>query len=146
MTPCRRILHATDFSSNALPALRQAVALARRWRARMIVLHVMPPPSPFVREGIPPSSWEELLAAARRAAKGRLAAVRARIRRKGVMASAVLVEGLPADEVLRAARRHRADLLVIGTHGRTGLRRALMGSVAERIVSQARCPVLTVRS
>lgn len=146
MTPCRRILHATDFSSNALPALRQAVALARRWRAKMIVLHVMTPPSPFVREGIPPSSWEELLADARRAAKGRLAAVLARIRRKGVVASAVLVEGLPANEVLRTARRHRADLLVIGTRGRTGLRRALMGSVAERIVSQARCPVLTVRS
>jgi len=57
-----------------------------------------------------------------------------------------LAEGVPAEEVLRVARRQRADLLVLGTHGRTGLRRALMGSVAERIVSQARCPVLTVRS
>ena len=56
-----------------------------------------------------------------------------------------MAEGLPAEEVLRIARRQRADLLVLGTHGRTGLRRALMGSVAERIVSQARCPVLTVR-
>jgi len=65
---------------------------------------------------------------------------------EGVQASAVLAKGVPAEEVLRVARRQRADLLVLGTHGRTGLRRALMGSVAERIVSQARCPVLTVRS
>jgi len=57
-----------------------------------------------------------------------------------------LAEGVPAEEVLRVARRQRADLLVLGTHGRTGLRRALMGSVAERIVRQARCPLLTVRS
>jgi len=56
-----------------------------------------------------------------------------------------IVEGLPVDEILRAARRQRADLIALGTHGRTGLRRAFMGSVAERVVSQARCPVLTVR-
>jgi nucleotide-binding universal stress UspA family protein len=146
MAPYRRIMHATDFSSNTMPALRQAVALARRWRARVILLHVMTPPSPFVWEGIPPSSYDELLAHARRATKRQLASLLSRVRRKGVQASAVLAEGLPAEEVLRTARRQRADLLVLGTHGRTGLRRALMGSVAERIVRQARCPVLTVRS
>ena len=146
MAPIRRIVHATDLSSGSMPALRQAVALARRWRARVILLHVMTPPSPFVAEGIPPASYDELLAHARRAARQRLAAAVARVRRKGVVASAVFAEGLPADEVLRAARRQRADLLVLGTHGRTGFRRALMGSVAERVVSQARCPVLTVRA
>ena len=146
MAPYRRIVHATDFSSSALPALRQAVALARRWRARVILLHVMTPPSPFVSEGLPPSSYDELLADARRATERHLAALLSRVRRKRVQASAILAEGLPAEEVLRTARRQRADLLVLGTHGRTGLRRALMGSVAERVVSQARCPVLTVRS
>jgi len=145
MAPYRRIVHATDFSSSALPALRQTVALARRWRARVILLHVMTPPSPFVSEA-PPSSYDQLLAHARRATKRHLTALLSRVRRKGVQASAVLAEGVPAEEVLRVARRQRADLLVLGTHGRTGLRRALMGSVAERIVSQARCPVLTVRS
>ena len=112
----------------------------------MILLHVMTPPSPFVSEGLPPSSYDELLAHARRATKRHLAALLSRVRRKGVKVSAVFAEGLPADEVLRTARRQRADLLVLGTHGSTGLRRALMGSVAERVVSQARCPVLTVRS
>lgn len=139
-------MHATDLSSGSLPALRQAVALARRWRARVILLHVMTPPSPFVSEGLPPASYDELLAHARQASKRRLAAALARVRRTGVVASAVFAEGLPANEVLRAAQRQGADLLVLGTHGRTGLRRALMGSVAERVVSQARCPVLTVRS
>jgi nucleotide-binding universal stress UspA family protein len=99
MAPFRRIMHATDFSSNAMPALRQAVALARRWRARVILLHVMTPPSPFVSEGIPPSSYDELLAHARRATKRHLAALLSRVRRKGVQASAVLVEGLPAEEI-----------------------------------------------
>jgi nucleotide-binding universal stress UspA family protein len=146
MAPYRRIIHATDFSSSALPALRQAVALARRWRARVILLHVMTPPSPFVSEGLPPLSYDQLLAHARRETKRHLTTLLSRVRRKGVQASAVLAEGLSAEEVLRIARRQRADLLVLGTHGRTGLRRALMGSVAERIVRQARCPVLTVRS
>jgi len=57
---------------------------------------------------------------------------------------AVVREGLPADEIVAEARRRRADLIVVGTHGRTGLRRFFLGSVAARVVTLARCPVLTV--
>jgi len=146
MTAFRRILHPTDFSRASAPALRRAVALARACRAPLVLLHVMTPPSPFIGEDTPPSSYVDLLILARRSAKRRLAAVFVRVRRTGVRARAVFAEGLPADAILRAARRMRADLIVMGTHGRTGVSRVFMGSVAERVVRQSRCPVLTVRA
>lgn len=146
MRPFRSILHPTDFSRASAPALRRAVALASAYRVPLLILHVMTPPSPFIGEGAPPSSYLELLALARRSAKRRLAAVLARVRRAGVRVRSIFTEGLPGDEILRAARRARADLIVMGTHGRTGLSRAFMGSVADRVVRESRCPVLTVRS
>jgi universal stress protein A len=146
MTAFRRILHPTDFSRASAPALRRAVALARACRALLVLLHVMTPPSPFIGEGTPPSSYADLLIVARRSARRRLAAALARVRRERVRAQAIFAEGLPADEILRAARRARADLIVMGTHGRTGVSRVFMGSVAERVVRESRCPVLTVRA
>jgi len=146
MTAFRRILHPTDFSPASAPALRRAVALARACRAPLVLLHVMTPPSPFIGEGVPPSSYADLLLVARRSSKRRLAAALARVKREGVRSRAIFEEGLPADEILRAARRARADLIVMGTHGRSGVSRVFMGSVAERVVRESRCPVLTVRA
>ena len=146
MTAFRRILHPTDFSRASAPALRRAVALARACRAPLVLLHVMTPPSPFIGEDTLPSSYADLLILARRSAKRRLAAVLARARRERVRARAIFAEGLPADAILRAARRARADVIVMGTHGRTGVSRVFMGSVAERVVRESRCPVLTVRA
>jgi nucleotide-binding universal stress UspA family protein len=144
MTRLRRILHATDFSRASAPALARAIALARASRARLLLLHVLVPPSPFVA-GELPSSYLELQAHARRAAQRRLRAVLARVRRAGVRAQAQLVEGMPAPDIIRHARRVRPDLIVIGTHGRTGFRRLFMGSVAQRVLQLAEVPVLTVR-
>ena len=146
MTAFRRILHPTDFSRASAPALRRAVALARACQAPLVLLHVMTPPSPFIGEDTLPSSYVDLLILARRSAKRRLAAALTRVRRKRVRARAVFAEGLPVDEILRVARRTRADLIVMGTHGRTGVSRVFMGSVAERVVRESRCPVLTVRA
>lgn len=146
MTAFRRILHPTDFSRASAPALRRAVTLARACRAPLVLLHVMTPPSPFIAEDTLPSSYAELLILARRSAKRRLAAAVGRVRRTGVRVQAIFAEGLPADEILRAARRARADLIVMGTHGRTGVSRVFMGSVAERVVRESRSPVLTVRA
>ena len=146
MPAFRRILHPTDFSRASAPALRRAVSLAKVCRAPLVLLHVMTPPSPFIVEGTPLSSYAELLILARRSARRRLAALLARTRRGRVRVQAVFAEGLPADEILRAARRARADLVVMGTHGRTGLSRVFMGSVAERVVREAPCAVLTVRA
>jgi len=146
MRAFRRILHPTDFSRASAPAFRLAVGLAMAYRAPLLILHAMTPPSPFIDEGAPPSSYLDLLALARRSAKRRLAAILARARREGVRAQAIFAEGLPADEILRSTRRSRADLIVMGTHGRTGVSRVFMGSVADRVVRESRCPVLTVRA
>jgi len=146
MTAFRRILHPTDFSRASAPALRRAVALARACRAPLVLLHVMTPPSPFIGEGTLPSSYVDLLILARRSARRQLAAALARAKRGRVRAQAIFAEGLPADAILRAARRTRADLIVMGTHGRTGVSRVFLGSVAERVVRESRCPVLTVRA
>jgi nucleotide-binding universal stress UspA family protein len=146
MTVFRQILHPTDFSRASAPALRRAAALAKAFRAPLVLVHVMAPPSPFIGEGAPPSSYVELFAMARRSARRRLAALLARTRRARVRVQAVFAEGLPAEEILRAARRARADLIVMGTHGRTGFSRFFMGSVAERVVRESPCAVLTVRA
>jgi nucleotide-binding universal stress UspA family protein len=140
----RRILHATDFSTASGPALAEAVRLAREHSAELAILHVLVPPSPFVVDELP-SSYLELEASARREAERRLAAAVATASNAGVRAQPrLLVGGAPADEIVRAARRWPADLIVIGTHGRTGLGRLFMGSVAERVLQRAPCPVLTV--
>jgi nucleotide-binding universal stress UspA family protein len=141
----RRILHPTDFSPASRPAFDRAVALARRPGAQLIVLHVMVPPSPFTRAGRPPEGWEELESRARRRARLLLAAIVARARRRGTRVRGRLVEGVPWAEIAGAARRVGADVIVIGTHGRTGVKRFLLGSVAERVLAAAPCPVLSVR-
>jgi len=69
----------------------------------------------------------------------------AKARAAGVRARGLLLEGVPHDRIVRAAKSRRADLVVIGTHGRTGLARLFLGSVAGRVVAAASCPVLTVR-
>jgi nucleotide-binding universal stress UspA family protein len=144
MTAFRRILHPTDFSRASAPALRRAVALAKACRAPLVLLHVMTPPSPFISEGAPPSSYLDFFTLARRSAKRRLAAPLSRVRQERVRAKAIFSEGLPASEILRAARRTRADLIAMGTHGRRGVSRLFLGSVAERVERGSRCPVITV--
>ena len=138
------IVHATDFSAASRGALAQAIAFAQRARARLAIIHVLMPPSPFV-SGEPPRSWVELEAAARRDAERRLDAAVAAARRAGAMADGTLVDGSPAESIANAARRIGAQLIVIGTHGRSGLGRMFMGSVASGVLHLAGCPVLTVR-
>ncbi len=144
MKRTRHILHATDFSRASRPAFASALALAKHDRARLCLLHVLMPPSPFLGNRLPPS-YLELEARARRQAERHLAALVTDAKRAGVRVEAHLTEGVPAEEILRAARRQRAGVIVIGTHGRTGLGRIFMGSVAARVLQQATIPVLTVR-
>ena len=144
MARAHRILHATDFSSASRPAFAKTLELAKQDQAQLFLLHVLVPPSPFLGDRLP-ASYLELLARARRGAERRLAAAVRRARKTGVRVRAKLIAGAPAEEIVRESRRCRPDLIVIGTHGRTGLGRVFMGSVAERVLRQASCPVLTVR-
>jgi nucleotide-binding universal stress UspA family protein len=143
----RTILYATDFSAASRPAFRAAVDLARRRRARLRLLHVVTPPVAVLEDTfLSARSWRRLEAETLRAARRRLVPLLARARQRGVAASASVARAVvPFEEIVRTARRVGADVIVVGTHGRTGLLRLALGSVAERVVALAPCPVLTVR-
>jgi nucleotide-binding universal stress UspA family protein len=144
MLPIRTILHPTDFSDYSAYAFQLASSLAADCGARLVVLHVVdhpvlaypgvmtPPPPPM------PSAEERN-------------AIRERLERimpanAAVPVEHLLEEGDPPTAILQIAQEKGCDLIVIGTHGRTGLRRLLMGSVAEQVVRDAPCPVLTVKN
>ena len=146
MKGVRRILHPSDFSRASGAAFLKAVALAKESRAELLLVHVLLPPTPFIGDGyVSPKTYQELEAAARRAAQRELAKVAARAQKAKARVKAVLVEGVPYDRIARVARSKRADLIVMGTHGRSGLSKFFLGSVAERVIALAPCPVLTVR-
>jgi len=140
--PIRRILYASDFSRASKAAFARACALARANRAELTLVHVCSRAIPYVQEA---ALRDQLRAAMRAEARKQLEALVAKARTASVRANALLLDGWPAEGILRAARSRRPDLVVIGTHGRTGLARAFLGSVAARVIATARCPVLTVR-
>jgi nucleotide-binding universal stress UspA family protein len=141
----RRVLVPTDFSDGAHRALTLAIKFAKVLRAAIDVLHVqaiptytpvplvpgavpLPPPVPEAAEGVQES----------------LAVLAAAVRESGLECQTGSVEGNPGDEIVDYASKIGADLIVMGTHGRSGVRRLLLGSVAEKVLRGACCPILVV--
>jgi len=139
MLPIRLILHPTDFSEQAGHALQMACALARDHGSRLVLLHVAAPRMALSGEAILMPGPEPSHATVRRQLNQLDVP-------PGVLAERRLEEGAEVDQILRVAEEVHADLIVIGTHGRTGLPRLLMGSVAEQVLRQAACPVLVVKA
>jgi len=141
MLPIRTILHPTDFSESSNFAFRLACSLARDYSVRLLVLHVGRQPIVTPVTGIippEPVQYEEELTA-------QLHKLQAE-NPKVPVESRLIFGADPATEILRLAQQTKSDLIVMGTHGRTGLGRLLMGSVAEQVVRHAPCPVLTVKT
>jgi nucleotide-binding universal stress UspA family protein len=142
----KRICCPIDFSDASRAAMEVAADLARRHGAELVLLHAYPIPGYTFPDGsvmASPKMMQELAEQAQR----HLEEWRADAERI-VQAPRVSVEkaiGEPASEIVSYATDSGVDLLVLGTHGRTGLEHALMGSIAERVVRRAHCPVLTVR-
>jgi len=131
------ILHPTDFSAPSEPALRLAGTLASDYGAHLVILHVIRTPLALSDGVIFPElddGHDEL----------RDKLDRLEIPEDNVGVIRRLEEGNPAAEILQAARLCRADLIVMGSHGRRGWGRLLLGSVTDEVVRQATCPVLTV--
>jgi nucleotide-binding universal stress UspA family protein len=139
MATIHTILQPTDFSDSAMPALRLAQRLAHDHGARLIVLHVVPAPALYAEMGmtVPPPEMQEEIVAGHCTQLEELVA--------GTGAECRVVEGAAAHEIERIAREVCCDLIVMGTHGRGGLARILLGSVAVDVLRQAPCPVLAVK-
>jgi len=144
----KRILVPVDGSATSRRGLRAAIKLAKAQRASVTVLHVVDA-MPIYASADGGAVYDPgLLDALRAGGKKVLGRATAEARAAGVRAKAVLAEnsaGRVADVIVRQAKKQRADLLVLGTHGRRGLSRMVMGSDAELVVRQAAVPVLLVR-
>lgn len=141
--PIRHILVAHDFERDSDVALDYAIALARPIGARITILHaydVAPVGAPEVM--VMAADWVAQIGAAAQAA---LAKVVDRVGAVGVPVTSELRQGAVWREVVAVAKERHVDLVVVGSHGRRGLPRALLGSVAEKVVRTAPCPVLVVR-
>jgi universal stress protein A len=141
--PVRRILVPTDFSDTADLALGVALDFARAFGARIDIAHVsapamvLPPPIDVVSL---PALFPDSSGKLEEAVQARVQRVRA----AGLEAEETNLQGNAAAEIVRHAQESGTDLIVMGTHGRSGLAHAVMGSVAERVVHKAHCPVLVV--
>jgi len=135
----KNILCPVDFSMNAEAGLLFAEKLAKESDAKLHLVYVYEEPQSYVDAGfggyVVPADLES--------EKKRLQAVVPNT--PGIAYEHGFIVGLPAEELVRYAREHAIDLIVMGTHGRTGLGRLLMGSVAESVVREAPCPVLTIK-
>ena len=142
-----RILYATDYSTASARALAEAVALAKQNDAELMVLHVIDPVSSYVTgEDIGGAElYLKLEETTKQEAESSMKKLMDKLSKLKVKAKSLLLRGTAHDQIVKAAKNRRANLIVIGTHGRSGLSRLLMGSVASKIVSTAHCPVLTVR-
>ena len=140
------ILVATDFSESAVRAVATAADYARHFQAQLTILHAyrvdIPIASPLTGGGyvLPDGFFEQLAKEARL----RVEKVASEIAAKGVSAVGVAVDRHPASAIVEEAKARKADLIVMGTRGLTGIKHLALGSVADRVVRTAPCPVLTV--
>jgi nucleotide-binding universal stress UspA family protein len=143
-SPIRRILVPHDFGDTAERALTFALDLAAKLGAHVTVMHAYEVPAYAFPEG--PVLSAEMAGNLERAARVALENVASRAGRGGVELDVVLRQGVAWSEIIALAKESGADLVVMGTHGRRGIARMLLGSVAEKVVRTAPCPVLTVHT
>lgn len=142
MKPIKRILVPVDFSECSDEAMQYATMVARRLKARVYLVHVI---QPFTYGMTETFNLVDHYTALKMIAGPMLDQARKKLSKQGVSVETDLLSGPAHREILQKARRVDVDLIVIGTHGRTGMEHLLLGSVAEKVVRMSACPVLTVR-
>jgi nucleotide-binding universal stress UspA family protein len=145
MFPVEKILCPIDFSKPSLEALKVAVGIAEQNSAELVLVHVVQPVQPVAAPGVPAgyaiqNYYEERTAAARKSFDG----IVAEKIPEGVTVQTKVLHGQAADEIVKEAESEKVDMIVTSTHGWTGWRRFIFGSVAERVIRLASCPVLTI--
>jgi len=140
----KRILVPTDFSESARHALLYGTSFAREYEGELILLHVVENLTVGYASDLFPVPMAEVFDEISGYAKAELAKLGAEAREKGIRVRELVVQGKPSAEIVRVAREETADMIVLGTHGKGMLDKALFGSTAERVIRRAPCPVLTV--
>ena len=146
MKHIKRILHATDFSPASERALEEAIDLAKQNDAELLVVHVIEPVRYVAGEEFGgPELYVRLEEITDQNAQASMKKLIEKVDKLKVKVKSLLLKGVAHEQIVSAAETRKADMIVIGTHGRTGFSKLFMGSVAGRVISTALCPVLTVR-
>ncbi len=140
-----KIVIPTDFSESSRYALSYAVDLNRLFKARLYLLHVLQDFTEFSEYNLSPSILPQLYLEFEENAVKRLDEMSESMVPPETPCGTYILHGVPFYEIIQFARNEKADLIVIGTHGRTGLKQVLFGHTAEKVVKKSPCPVLTVR-
>lgn len=145
MLPFHRIICPLDFSEPSEKALQAATEIATQFRAELVLVHVIPPPAPGLAADptFAFTGTEEFETAIRTQAEDQLTLVANNLP-EGIQSRRVIATGDGADEIARIANDQSADLIVIATHGLTGWRRLVFGSVAEKVIRLSKHPVLVI--
>ena len=144
MINLKRILVPTDFSESARHALLYGTSFAREYEGELLLLHVVENLTVGYASDLFPVPRAEVFDEISGYAKAELAKLGAEVKQKGIAVRELVVQGKPSAEIVRVAREETADMIVLGTHGKGMLDKALFGSTAERVIRRAPCPVLTV--
>jgi len=145
MKEFKTILVAVDFSDSSVNAFQMAMSLAEKFTARLLILHVINEPVDLRGFYVPHISFEKLEEEIEEGAKKMMESFCRQQIDTFETYESLIVPGLPYEEIINQAQKFDADLIVLGTHGRTGLDHVLFGSTAEKVVRKSSLPVLTVR-
>jgi nucleotide-binding universal stress UspA family protein len=144
MPTLKTLLCAVDFSESSPRVADYAATLATATKAEIVCLYVAPSLAEYVGFNVPQASLDSFVDDVVSSAEQSMTEFTSS-HFKGLSVRGLVLAGYPAEEILRAAEKHHADIIVMGTHGRTGIDRIIFGSVAEKVVTSAPCPVLTVK-
>jgi universal stress protein A len=142
----RRVLVATDLTPASTPAVKKAIELAAENGAELILAHAYQPPNMVLEGYVPPATYDSWDESIQSDARKKLQPYLDEGEKAGVSVRVLILTGAPEEAIIGAARDCDVDLVVMGTHGLTGVSRFFLGSVASRVISTAPCPVMTVHA
>ncbi|MHC1711953.1 MAG: universal stress protein [Solidesulfovibrio sp.] len=144
MPTMKKILCAVDFSEGSPRVADYAATLATATKAEILCVYVAPSLAEYVGFNVPQAALDTFVGDVVKSAESTMNEFTS-AHFKGLPVRGLVLAGYPAEEILKAATEHQVDMIVMGTHGRTGIDRIIFGSVAEKVVTAAACPVMTVK-
>ena len=141
----KRILVAVDFSEASVDALKRAISIAKKFEAKLLVLHVIHDPANSPGFYVSKKAGKKVFRNMEESAQQMMKEFTAKYLKKFQDYDTFVITGLPGAQIINFAGKKNADLIVMGTHGRGGLDRLMLGSVADKVIRGATCPVLSVR-